>query len=156
MFECEVRFTIEDIAAFKQRLEELGAELLFPYEFTDHYFRPRGGEWDLSEKNLRIRHWATPPEPTTVFFVKTEIVTIGDLQFKRALYPQGKVPLFSGSPEECRSLLDDLGFEPWFDVAKKDAAIWEVAKHGFKTVAEFIEGLGWTGELEFEGEDPQQ
>ena len=156
LFECEVRYIIEDIAAFKRRLEELGAELLYPYEFTDHYYRPREGEWNLSERNLRIRHWTTPREPTTVFFVKTEIVTIGELQFKRALYSQGKVPLFSGGLEECRSLLDDLGFEPWFDVAKKDAALWDVPKHGFKTVTEFIEGLGWTGELEFEGKNPQQ
>jgi hypothetical protein len=88
--------------------------------------------------------------------VKTEIVTIGELQFKRALYPEGKVPMYSGSMDACCSLLGDLGFEPWFDVVKQHCALWELPQHGFKTPVEFIEGVGWTGELEFEGENPQE
>lgn len=155
LFECEVRFRIADIDSFRRHLEEQGGTILFPYEFTDHYFKPIGKTWRLSERNLRIREWNYPAEPTTIFFVKTEIVTIGNLQFKRALYPEGKVPLYSGNVDACRALLGDLGFEPWFDVAKKDSALWEMARHGFKIPLEFIEGLGWTGELEFEGDDPQ-
>jgi len=156
LFECEVRFAIADIDALRRHLEGQGGTILFPYEFTDHYFKPTGETWPLSERNLRIREWNYPSEPTAIFFVRTEIVTIGDLQFKRALYPEGKVPMYSGSIDACRSLLADLGFEPWFDVAKKDSELWEVKQHGFKTPLEFIEGLGWVGELEFEGENPQQ
>ena len=156
LFECEVRYAIADIDAFRRHLEKQGGKILFPYEFTDHYFKPVGETWRLSERNLRIRDWNYPSEPTTIFFVKTEIVTIDDLQFKRALYPEGKVPMYSGSIGACRSLLADLGFEPWFEVAKKDSALWELPRHGFKTPLEFIEGLGWTGELEFEGENPYE
>jgi adenylate cyclase class IV len=156
LFECEVRFVIADIDAFRRHLEKQGGKILFPYEFTDHYFKPVGAKWRLSERNLRIREWNYPSEPTTIFFVKTEIVTIGRLQFKRALYPEGKVPLYSGNIDACRSVLEGLGFEPWFEVAKKYSALWDLPRHGFKTPLEFIEGLGWTGELEFEGEDPQQ
>lgn len=153
LFECEVRYSIEDIDLFRGRLEGLGGRIRFPYEFTDYYFKPVAGAWPLSERNLRIRDWRFPENPTTIFFVKTEIVTIGEIRFKRALYPQGKVAFFSGNVDMCRSLLGDLGFEPWFEVAKKDAALWEVPEHGFITAVEYIEGLGWTGELEFEGED---
>ena len=155
-FECEVRYGIEDINALEERLGELGARVIVPYEFTDHYFKPVGGAWNLVERNLRIREWKTPANPTTIFFVRTEIVSVGDIRFKRALYQDGKVPLFSGEVDICRSLLEDMGFEFWFDVRKQNAKLWEIPKHGFITAVEFIEGLNWIGELEFEGEDPEQ
>ncbi|MAG08001.1 hypothetical protein CMO89_00870 [Candidatus Woesearchaeota archaeon] len=156
LFECEVRFTIEDIKSFEDRLKELEAKLVYPYEFTDYYFRPVKEKWNLVEKNLRIREWKSPQKPTTIFFVKNEVISLGDIKFKRALYPDGKVALFSGELNICRSLLRDLGFEPWFSVRKENASMWDIPKYGFKTVAEHIEGLGWSGELEFEGEDPKK
>lgn len=156
LFECEVRFIIKDIKAFEKRLDELSARLIYPYEFTDYYFRPRKEKWDPLEKNLRIREWKTPENPTTIYFVKNEIVSIDGFQFKRALYPQGKLALFSGDLNTCKSLLNDLGFELWFIIKKERARFWEIPKHGFKTVAEYISGLGWSGELEFEGEDPNK
>ena len=155
-FECEVRYEIEDIGALEERLGELEARVIVPYEFTDHYFKPVGGAWNLAERNLRIREWKTPARPTTIFFVKTEIVSIGDIRFKRALYSDGKVPLYSAEYDICRSLLGDMGFEPWFDVAKTNSTLWEIPKHDFITAVEFIEGLNWIGELEFEGEDPER
>ena len=109
--------------------------------------------WDPLEKNLRIREWQTPENPTTVYFVKNEIITSDDVQCKRALYPDGKVPLMSADRETCARVLADLGFIPWITVKKERASFWEVPKYDFKTVTEYIEGLGWTGELEFEGSD---
>jgi hypothetical protein len=82
-----------------------------------------------------------------------EIVSIGGLQFKRALCPEGKLPLFIGQLNVCRSLLEDLGFEFWFSLRKEKARLWEIPRHKFYTAVEHIEGLGWTGELEFEGRD---
>lgn len=156
LFECEVRYVIKDINALEKKLSELGAIVMYPYEFTDYYFKPAREQWDPLEKNLRIRGWRTPENLTTIFFVKIEIFSFGDLQFKRALYPEGKVPLYSGSVDICRSLLDDLGFESWFEIHKTKAKLWKIPDHGFITAVEYIEGLGWTGELEFEGEDPEE
>ena len=156
LFECEVRYEIKDINALEEKLSELGAIVLYPYEFTDYYFKPARERWDPLGKNLRIREWKTPENPTTIFFVKIEIASLGNLQFKRALYPEGKVPLFSGSVYMCRSLLEDLGFESWFEIHKTKAKLWKIPDHGFITAVEYIEGLGWTGELEFEGEDPEE
>jgi hypothetical protein len=49
--------------------------------------------------------------------------------------------------------LEDLGFEFWFSLRKENACLWEVPRHGFFTAVEYIEGIGWTAELEFEGQD---
>ncbi len=156
LFECEIRFTIVDITAFEKRLDGLGAKLIYPYEFNDHYFKPDLEKWNPVEKNIRTREWKFPQHDTTIYFTKNEVVLIDGVQFKRALYPQGKVPLFSGDIGTCRSLLHDLGFSHWLTIEKKKARFWEIPEYGFKTAAEFIEGLGWSGELEFEGEDPQK
>ena len=155
-YECEVRFGIDDIEDFQARLDRLGAKIAFPYEFTDHYYKPPAGNWDPVEKNIRIRQWVQPQKESTIYFVKLEIVTIEGLQFKRSLYPEGKLPLFTGPLDTCRALLDDLGFEFWFSLRKEKARLWEVPRHGFFTAVEYIEGLGWTAELEFEGNDPQK
>ena len=155
-YECEVRFKIEDIDAFEATLARLGAKIALPYEFTDHYYKPPGKPWNPVEKSLRIREWINPPTPTTVYLAKLEIITIHGIQFKRSLYPEGKQPLFSGSLELCRRLLEDLGFEFWFALRKEKARLWEVPDHDFFTAVEYIEGLGWTAELEFEGNNPQK
>jgi len=153
-YECEVRFGIEDIEDFESRLGCLGARIAFPYEFADHYYKPPAEHWDPIKKNIRIRQWIQPEKESIIYFVKLEIISIDGLQFKRSLYPEGKLPLFKGSLDTCRKLLDDLGFEFWFSLRKEKARLWEVPRHGFFTAVEYIEGLGWTAELEFEGQDP--
>jgi adenylate cyclase class IV len=155
-YECEVRFEIDDIEDFQARLEHLGAKIALPYEFTDHYYKPLAGYWNPAEKNIRIRQWIQPVKESIIYFVKLEIISIDGLQFKRSLYPEGKLPLFTGSLDTCRKLLDDLGFEFWFSLRKEKACLWEVPRHGFFTAVEYIEGLGWTAELEFEGQDLQK
>jgi adenylate cyclase class IV len=155
-YECEVRFGIDDIEDFQARLGRLGAKVAFPYEFTDHYYKPPARNWDPVEKNLRIRQWIQPQKESTIYFVKLEIISFEGLQFKRSLFPAGKLPLFTGPLDTCRALLDDLGFEFWFSLRKEKARLWEVPRHGFFTAVEYIEGLGWTAELEFEGNDPHK
>lgn len=154
LFECEIRFTIGDITAFETHLAELDVKLGYHYEFQDHYFRPVNETWNPVEKNLRIREWAFPEHPTTIYFVRNEVLTVDGLQFKRALYHHGKVPLLSDELDICADLLKDLGFEPWFVLKKHKATFWEVPKYGFNTVTEYIDGIGWSGELEFEGGSP--
>ena len=155
-YECEVRFGIDDIEDFEAKLDRLGARIVLPYEFTDHYYKPPAGHWDPVEKNIRIRQWIQPEKESTVYFVKLQVISVDGLQFKRSLYSEGKLPLFTGTVETCRQLLDDLGFEFWFSLRKEKARLWEVPRHGFFTAVEYIEGLGWTAELEFEGQDPQK
>ena len=155
-YECEVRFGIDDIEDFQARLGRLGAKIALPYEFTDHYYKPPAGHWDPAEKNIRIRQWIQPQKESIILIVKLEIISIEGLQFKRSLYSEGKLPLFTGPLDTCRALLDDLGLEFWFSLRKEKACLWEVPRHGFFTAVEYIEGLGWTAELEFEGKDPQK
>ena len=155
-YECEVRFEIDDIKNFEDRLGRLGARIALTYEFTDHYYKPTAGHWDPVEKNIRIRQWIQPEKESTVYFVKLQVISVDGLQFKRSLYSEGKLPLFTGTVETCRQLLDDLGFEFWFSLRKEKARLWEVPRYGFCTAVEYIEGLGWTAELEFEGKDPQK
>jgi len=155
-FECEVRIKIDSIEEYEAKLAHLGARIALPYEFTDHYYRPTTGQWNPAEKNIRIRQWVQPRKESIIYFVKLEIVSMDGLQFKRALYPEGKLPLFTGPLDACRTLLKDLGFEFWFALRKEKARLWEIPQHRFFTAVEYIEGLGWTAELEFEGQDPQK
>jgi adenylate cyclase class IV len=155
-YECEVRFCIDDVKDFQARLGHLGAKIALQYEFTDHYYKLPTEYWDPIENNIRIRQWIKPEKESTIYFVKLEIISIGELQFKRSLYPEGKLPLFTGQLDTCRKLLDDLGFEFWFSLRKEKACLWEVPRHSFFTAVEYIEGIGWTAELEFEGQDPHK
>ena len=154
-YECEVRFRIEDIDAFDAILARLGARISLTYEFTDHYYKPPSKLWDPVEKTLRIREWKKPKRPTTIYFVKLQIITVDGLRFKRSLYSEGKLPLYTGPLDTCRELLEDLGFKLWFSLRKEKARLWEIPDHHFVTAVEYIRGLGWTAELEFEGKDPQ-
>ena len=149
-YECEVRYFIKDINSFEKRLEELEAKKLSSYEFTDYYFKPKNYEWNPLEKNLRIQ---VSTEGSTIYFSKYEIVEAEGIKFKRSVYPQGKIPLFTGSFDFCKSLLKDLGFEHWLTVKKRNAKVWDIKKYGFATAVEYVDSIGWIGELEFEGKD---
>ncbi len=155
-FECEVRFEIKGIGEYMKKLKDLGGELKYSYEFTDFYYEPKNERWNPVEKNLRIREWVNPKNPTKIFFVKSEIVSSGKIHFKRAVYAEGKVPLYEGEISLCRSLLEDLGFKEWLVVKKEKAEFWSLPKHGFDTVFEYIDDVGWSGELEFEGENIEE
>jgi adenylate cyclase class IV len=61
-----------------------------------------------------------------------------------------------GSLETCMEFLNDLGFEEWFRVVKKNCRLFEIPQPNFKVVCEYIEGLGWTGELEAKGLNMQE
>ena len=155
-FECEVRFKIEDIRDFEARLNQLGGSIAYAYEFVDYYYKPIGKSWNPVEKNLRIRGWINPKHRTTVYFDKLQIISINGLQFKRSMYSEGKLPLFSNELDVCKSLLEDIGFEFWFSIRKEKACLWEIPKHNFCTAIEYIDGLEWIGELEFEGTEPEK
>ncbi|MBU0980071.1 MAG: CYTH domain-containing protein [Nanoarchaeota archaeon] len=155
-FECEVRFPVEDIKAFKEKLVKLGGKVTYEYGFTDHYYRPKGKTWNPVEKNIRIREWKDGKYPTAILLCKNEVISGKDFQFKRSLYEQGKLELFRGDLALCKTLLDDMGFEPWFEVRKEKASLWDVQVKGFNIAIEHIPGLGWTCELEFSGDDPEE
>ena len=155
-FECEVRFKIENITDFEARLNQLGGNIAYAYEFIDYYYKPVGKKWNPVEKNLRIRDWISPQHQTTVYFDKLQIISIDGLQFKRSMYPEGKLPVFRNELAICKSLLEDIGFEFWFSIRKEKACLWEIPKRNFCTAIEYIESLGWIGELEFEGTKPQK
>lgn len=156
LFECEIRYKIENIKKLEQRIKNLGGDLSFEYSFIDYYFSPEKNSWNLSRKNLRIRKWRYPERPTRIYFVKTEVVNRGEVKFKRALYSEGKVPLLEASLEKCRAILSDLGFEKDFEVDKTTGRFWKLEEQEFETITENIRGLGWWGELEFEGEEPEK
>ena len=155
-FECEVRFKIDNIYDLEARLNKLGASIAYDYEFVDYYYKPVGKQWNPIEKNLRIRDWLKPSQPTTIYFDKLQIMSFEDLLFKRSMYPEGKVPLFRNKLSVCKTVLEDIGFEFWFSVKKDNARLWKVPQHNFCIAIEYIKGLEWIGELEFEGSEPEK
>ncbi|MBN1502212.1 hypothetical protein JW930_01600 [Candidatus Woesearchaeota archaeon] len=151
-YECEVRFFIKDIEKFRDRIKELGGIVKFPYEFTDYYYLHRNEKWNPILKNIRIREWSYPRKPTCIYLTKNEIKETKGIKFKKSLYKEGKLPLFSANIKECKEVLHDLGFLPWITVIKKECKLYEVPKK-FITIEEYIPELGWTGELEIEGDN---
>ena len=155
-YESEIRFLIPNIKVFEKRLKELNAEIVYEYEFSDHYFRPKTKEWNLLYKTIKIRECFKPEKKCEVLFNKAEIVNVEGFIFKRSVYPQGKVKLFEGKFDLCETFLDDLEFENWFTIEKKNCKLMKIPKYDFKTVYEFVNNLGWTGELEIEGGNPEK
>lgn len=153
MFECEVRFLIPDIAAFRARLDSLGAYGFERYACTDRYFRPRTGPWEARTHALRVREWREPLRPSELLLTRVEAVAAGGLACKRSLLPHRKLRLHEGSSAECADVCAALGFVPWLEVVKTDCAICDVPGLG-KAIYEHVAGLGWTSEIEAEGADP--
>jgi adenylate cyclase class IV len=152
-FECEVRFLIPDIAAFRARLASLGAHGCERYALTDRYFRPELGEWEARTHALRVREWCEPLRPSELLLTHVETVRAGGLTCKRSLLPQGKLRLHEGSSAECADVCEALGFVLWLEVVKTDCAICDVPGLG-KASYEHVAPLGWTSEIEVEGPDP--
>lgn len=153
LYECEVRFPIENIDRFKKLIIKLGGELIYKYEFNDHYYIPHNELWNPIEKILRIRHWKYPKNKTVIYFVHNEIIAINKFMFKRSLYKEGKLPFYSGKLGQCDKILRDLGFKKQFILKKQNSQFWNIPKYNFKTIFEYIPNIGWWGELEVEGED---
>lgn len=153
-FECEVRFLIPDRAAFERALAQRGGRVRLCYAFTDHYYRPSGGTWDPRTRALRIREHHQPPQPSEVLVTWTDMMSAGGLSFKRARLPEGKVRLYTGTLEACRTVIDALGYEPWLVVRKTACAFYDIPDLG-PLVIEDVAGLGSMAEIEVAGEDPE-
>jgi predicted adenylyl cyclase CyaB len=153
-YECEIRILIPNIDTFKERLLNLGAKKEFWYEFTDHYFKPEAAKpWDVMLKSIRIREWKSRKRECEVLFTKIKVIDENGVSFKKSVYSEGKIKLFSGSFDLCKKFLADLGFEPWFSVIKKNCEFFVLPEHEFKIAVEYVEGLGWSGEIEADGSD---
>ena len=153
-FECEVRFLIDDVEAFRGRIATLGGRVRFEYAFTDHYYRPVGGAWDPRTRALRVREHHRPQQSGEVLLTWIDLVQVSGLSFKRSRFATGKVRLYTGTADECRAVADGLGYEPWLVVRKKAGLFYEIPEVG-ELVAEQVDGIGWMCELEVEGQNPR-
>jgi adenylate cyclase class IV len=150
-YEAEVRVRVPHIEDLRERLAALGARSATAYAFTDHYYHPESHWWPPQQRTLRIREF--PSGEAEVLFTRIAVMTEGGVTFKRSAMAQGKAVLSRGSLNECRDLLDHLGFVPWLRVRKLAGEIIEVPDLG-QIACEQIEGHGWWLELEVEGADP--
>ncbi len=158
-YESEIRFPISDYETFMDRLKKFEPELLRKHSFKDHILKPSHLSedeaerlWNPSRKVLRVRQWFEPKNTSELLFTAVEVVEEGGVRFKRTIFPQGKLKLFEGSFEHAMTLARELGFEPWFTVYKKVGYLYKLRKLGDKVVCiEYVEGVGWVGELEFWG-----
>lgn len=150
--EAEIRILISDIAKIKNKLQALNAHLEYTYQETDHYYKPRKDSWKLDEKNLRIREWQFPYTHSEIYFSQNEIYNSGSLQFKKSVFPEGKVLLYKNSFETCHKLLESLGFLTWFEIKKKKGEIWSFGKNKYHFCIENIENLGYCAEIEIKNQ----
>lgn len=156
-FECEIRYAIRNIAAFEGSLNLLGAKLLDTKQYNDHYLLPSNKKfWNKDTMTLRLREWIRPPIKAQLLFGEVEIKNIDGIQFKRSIFPGGKQIIWQGNLSECDSISKKLGFEPWISIEKPESRTYDLPKYGFITAVEHIENFGWSGELEFQGENLEQ
>jgi len=152
-FECEVRFHIDDVGAFQAHLRSLGARVIQEYAFSDHYCRPPGRAWDPHERALRIREHLRPAQPAELLLTWTETRRADGLAFKRSRLPEGKACLYRGTADACRLIARGLECEPWL-VVRKDAGVRYTIPDLGELVIEQVAGVGWMGEVEVAGSDP--
>ena len=158
-FESEIRIFVEDISEFLEKLKNLNAESVLSYRFHDHCYKPRKGsieDWDPSRKTMRLRAWSHPETYSQILFSKTEILEWNDLQYKRTVYPQGKLELFRGENNYAKELLEDWEFEEWFIVKKLKGELYNIRSEStgeFAIALENIQNIGYLAEIEVWGED---
>lgn len=137
------------------KLKTLNATVRYSYEFTDHYYQPlMTTPWDPLTQTLRLRQWKKKGNEQIqceILFTKIEILSHNGLLFKRAIYPKSKIQLVQNSFQTCQSILNDLGFKPWFRIEKRQCKLYEIQNPQFITNHEHIKNLGWYGEVEVEG-----
>ena len=159
-FESEIRIFVNDISSFLERLKNLNAKSVLSYRFNDHCYKPRKGsieEWDPSRKTMRLRAWSHPETYSQILFSKTEILEWNDLQYKRTVYPQGKIELYRG--EDANKLLDDWEFQEWFSVEKLKGELYEIRSKSTEEVVialENIKDVGYLAEIEVWGIDKKE
>jgi adenylate cyclase class IV len=155
-FESEIRIFVKDISEFLETLKNLNAESILSYRFNDHCYKPRKGareDWDPSRKTMRLRAWSHPETYSQILFSKTEIIEWNDLQYKRTIYPQGKIELYRG--EHAKKILEDWEFEKWFTVEKLKGELYSIRSEPtgeFAIALENIKNVGYLAEIEVWGE----
>lgn len=147
--ECEVRFLIEDIGAFRRRVASLEGRAVAGYAFTDHYYRLAGAA-DPAARSLRVREHHSPPRPAELLLAWADLQTHGGVTVKRSRFPGGKVRLHQASAATCHALAAALGAVPWVAVRHSDGTRYEVPGLGGLAV-ERVDGVGWMGEVEASG-----
>ena len=158
-FESEIRIFVKDISNFLEKLKNLNTESVLTYRFNDHCYKPRKGskeEWDPSRKTMRLRAWSHPETYSQILFSKTEILHWNELQYKRTVYPQGKLELFRGEKRYAKELLEDWEFEEWFIVEKLEGSLLKIKSQStgeFVIALENIKEVGYFAEIEVWDED---
>lgn len=153
-FECEVRLINYDQVKLLDRIKELGGYKKMDYEGDDRYFEPKSGEWDRS-KNLRLRKGYNVSSPSAIYFSKNKTKTIDGVSFKQSEYEEGKIKFYSGDENTGLEIIDDLGYQEVARIIKTDCQIWFLPEHNFQVIIENVKDFGWSGEIEFDGNDVQ-
>src|SRR5689334_8824162 len=113
--EIEIKFALKDRAALVRRLQELGAERLYPETFEDNIILDRRGELRTKGTLLRVRK-----------FGKYALVTYkGALAFEGGVKSREEVQTGVESFELAIQLFDSLGYKPVFRY-QKFREVWRV------------------------------
>jgi adenylate cyclase class IV len=155
-FESEIRILIQDIDNFLQKLESLEAKIIRDYRFTDHIYIPKNpsSDWNPKYKTMRIRQHFAPDSYSRILFTENELIDGKIFQFKRSVYPQGKIELFKGDQATAEALLLSWDFHPYFQIEKADGKLYEIL-HPVKFIiaVEEITQFGYSAEIELWGSD---
>jgi adenylate cyclase class IV len=155
-FESEIRISIQDITKFTDILNNLKGKIVQKYKFTDHIYIPQNpsSDWNPRYKTMRIRQQFSPEQYSRILFTQNELVHGKLFQFKRSLYPQGKIELFKGDQKTAEAILRAWDYVPYFRIEKTDGNLYEIPQPlKFIIAVEEIAQFGYSAEIELWGED---
>jgi adenylate cyclase, class 2 len=113
--EIEVKFALKDREALVAKLEDIGAERLYPETFEDNIILDRRGELRTRGSMLRVRK-----------FGRYAIATYkGPMSFEKGIRSREEVQTGVESFELAIRLFDALGFKPAFRY-QKYREVWRV------------------------------
>ncbi|MDD1779468.1 MAG: hypothetical protein LUQ65_15000 [Candidatus Helarchaeota archaeon] len=155
-FESEIRISIQDITEFTDILNRLKGKTIQNYKFTDHIYIPQNpsSDWNPKYKTMRIRQYFSPEQYSRILFTQNELVRGKLFQFKRSLYPQGKIELFKGDQKMAEAILRAWDYVPYFQIEKTNGNLYEIPQPlKFVVAVEEIAQFGYSAEIELWGED---
>jgi len=155
-FESEIRISIQDITKFIENLNILKGKIIQNYKFTDHIYIPHSpsSDWNPKYKTMRIRQHFSPEQVSRILFTQNELISGKLFQFKRSLYPQGKIELFRGDQKTAEALLFSWDYLPSFRIEKTAGKLYEITRPlKFIVAVEEIAQFGYSAEIELWGED---
>lgn len=150
-FEIEVRVPVNR-RKFAAKLRAIGAQEKAVFRFTDEYYKPKTTtdvEWQSGTRTMRLRRLSKRGSLCRILYDRVTYMQVGPYPAKKSLFPEGKVELYASPIKYARMLLEQIGFQQWFIVKRKNRSTMFVLQGNveIQVTLETIEKAGSLAEI---------